>query len=547
MTPGESAPKRRPWWIGLPAAALIVGLAATAALALLSEGQYTRNQQRLLTLRMHDAAALLTAALPSLETPLASTAALADATNGNVSRFTRFAAPLVHGPTAQFASVSLWLLAAPRQGPVAVAGTRPKLAALPAKAAAALFTRATRTRTLTVVGLLSEPSPRLGYAFVTRGAAAGFAAYAEAPLPADHRSPLQGSSAFAGLNYALYLGRSQKRSDLLLTNLGHPPAPDSSDAQTVPFGDSELTLVMSSQASLAGTLPQLLPWIIAAVGLALSLAASLLTLRLVERRRAAEGLASELDLTARENRRLYAEQRDIAQTLQHALLPADLPSPDGVQTSGRYEASQEGVEIGGDWYDVIEVGDGGLLMVVGDVSGHGLGAATTMAELRFAIRAYAADGDGPERILTKLSGMVSVAEGGQLATVVCALLEQDAGRVTLASAGHLPPLLLANGDASFLETEVGPPLGVQSGADYSAHTFDVPASATLVGYTDGLVELRNESLDQSLERLRTAAGGEDAELPELLDRLVKKLPAESHPDDIAIVGVRWTAKRTATS
>ena len=137
--------------------------------------------------------------------------------------------------------------------------------------------------------------------------------------------------------------------------------------------------------------------------------------------------------------------------------------------------------------------------------------------------------------------MVSVIEAGQLATVVCALLEPDACKITFTSAGHLPPLLLSDGEARFLESEVGPPIGVDATATYVARTIDAPADATLIAYTDGLVELRGESLDRGLERLRNAAGGEDAELAELLDRLVRELPPGSPQDDIAIVGVRWTA------
>ncbi|MGH2877415.1 MAG: PP2C family protein-serine/threonine phosphatase, partial [Solirubrobacteraceae bacterium] len=330
-------------------------------------------------------------------------------------------------------------------------------------------------------------------------------------------------------------------------NVRHLPVPGPSDSMSVPFGDNALTLVMSSQVSLDGALPRLLPWLIGAVGLLLSLAAALITVRLIERRRSAERLARELDETARENERLYGEQRNIAQTLQRALLPSGLPGREGVEASGRYEAAEEGAEIGGDWYDVIEMGDRRLLMVVGDVSGHGLSAATTMAELRFAIRAYAAQGDGPQQILTKLSSMVNVVEAGQLATVVCALLDPDARRITFTSAGHLPPLLLAGGEARFLETEVGPPIGVQQGAAYVASTIEVSEHATLVGYTDGLVELRGENLDRGLERLRIAASGEDEGLPALLDRLVSELRPGSPQDDIAIVGVRWTAQtQTAT-
>ena len=115
-----------------------------------------------------------------------------------------------------------------------------------------------------------------------------------------------------------------------------------------------------------------------------------------------------LERIAEENRRLYSEQRTIAQTLQHALLPEALPKIQGVETGARYEAGVEGVDIGGDWYDLIALDDHRLLLVVGDVSGRGVRAAATMASLRYAIHAYAAQNDPPATILTKLSKLVNV-------------------------------------------------------------------------------------------------------------------------------------------
>src|SRR6185312_10544808 len=195
----------------------------------------------------------------------------------------------------------------------------------------------------------------------------------------------------------------------------------------------------------------------------------------------------------------------------------------------------------GDWYDVIELEDGRLLLVVGDVSGHGLRAATTMAELRYAIRAYAAQSDGPAEILTKISRLVHVSESGQLATVLCATVDTEARQLSITSAGHLPPLLLANGDSRYLDAEIGVPIGVQEGTVYRSTTVTVPAGATIIAFTDGLVETRGESLDQGLDRLRAAATRHDVGLPELLGTLVGEMSNGGSQDDIAIVGVRWTS------
>lgn len=527
--------------VWLPVATLVVGLLVTGALALVSHDQYASNEKRLLGLRVRDAAALIAESLPSTQTPLASAAELADATSGNVQKFRRFVAPYVgSGPGKRFVSVSLWRLAAPQRGPVAVEGARPKLA-LSMSRASAFFAQGARTAELKVIGLLQPPDLRLGYAFATPGSTGGFAAYGETRLPANRRSRLQSSSQFAGLDYAVYLGRGQQPQHLLATNLAQPTPRGQTAVEIVPFGDRAFTLAMSSRQPLAGSLPQHLPWIILAVGVLLAACAALVAMRLTQRRRGAERLAGRLEVTASENQRLYAEQRTIAQTLQHALLPEQLPQIAGVQTSARYEAGEEGVDIGGDWYDVLELGDGRLLLVVGDVSGRGLRAATTMALLRYAIHAYAAQRDQPPEILTKLSHLVSLADSGQMATILCALIDVERHEISVTSAGHLPPLLIRNGDGHYVESEIGLPIGVEPGSSYTSTTISAPPAATLVAFTDGLVEHRGEDLDQSLARLRQAAIGRDAALPDLLSKLVSELQSGPSRDDIAIVGLRWTS------
>jgi serine phosphatase RsbU (regulator of sigma subunit) len=301
---------------------------------------------------------------------------------------------------------------------------------------------------------------------------------------------------------------------------------------TIPFGDTFLTVRATRRASLAGSLPRDLPWVIGIVGVLLTIGAGALTIRLIQRRRRTEQLADE-------NRQLYAEQRGIAQTLQHALLPAELPQLHGLQASARYEAGVEGVEIGGDWYDAIAVGDKRLLLVVGDVSGRGLQAATTMAALRYGIHAYAAQGDEPGTILTKLNKLVSVKSSGQLATVLCALVDPDARELTITSAGHLPPLLISDGRGEFVNTDVGLPIGVDRNAEYTSVTVPVAPGATLLAFTDGLVERRGESIDVGLGRLREHAASNHATLDELLTRVVSNLRHDGAEDDTAIAGIRW--------
>ncbi len=516
---------------------MIAGLGLTGALAWVSHSQYLHNEKRLLALRVHDAGALLSEALAPTQLPLVTAAELADATNGNVARFRRLVGSDVGGGPAQFASISLWRVSDPQLGPLAVVGVRPKLESSMSQATQ-LLTSATRTPSATVVGLLAPPAPSLGYITLAPDNQRRFAVYGERPLPADRRSRYQSTSEFAGLNYAVYFGKSERARDLLVTDLSHLPQTGTTDTETIPFGTASLTLVMSPRASLEGTLPEDLPWIIVIVGVILSAGAALAALSLIVRRHDAELLAARLALTASENQRLYAEQRGIAQTLQHALLPDRLPCLPGTETSGRYQAGERGVDIGGDWYDVIGIDERRLLLVVGDVSGRGLKAATTMAELRYAIRAYAVQGDPPDLILTKLSQLLKTSVTGQLATILCVMFDAQERELSVTSAGHLPPLLIQNGAAGFLHSEVGLPVGVDVNASYRSAIADLGEEGTLLAYTDGLVEHRGESLDEGLARLREAAAAETAPLPELLSNLLSELPASA--DDIAIVGMRWT-------
>ena len=536
--PGE----RWPYWIATGTVAL--GLLVTAALALLSHSLYTSNEKRLLELRGREVASVIASAQPATQTTFASAAAFADATHGDPRQFRHFIAPDVGSARAQqFVSISLWRLRAPDAPPIVTLGTPSTLTPRTAQTRAFLAENAA-TPKLSVIGLRHGPLlTGIGYAFDTPGTGR-YLVYGERPLPKDRRSRFRKDQAFSEINYAFYLGPAADPNNLLVTSVSHPPIRGTTQRVTVPFGNTVLTLVIGPRQSLAGTLPQRLPWIIAIGGVILSLGVGWLVARLTRRRRSAEHLAGQLESALTENQRLYAEQRTIAQTLQQALLPDELPPLQGAEASARYEPGEQGVEIGGDWYDVIPLSDRRLLLVVGDVSGRGLAAGTTMASLRYAIHAYAAQHDRPEEILRKLSRILSVSDGGQLATVLCALIDIDAHTITLASAGHLPPLLMDGGQAAYLDTDVGVPIGVEHDVSYTSRTLTAPAHATFLAFTDGLVERRGEQLDDGLDRLRAVAMASppdgNGDLQDLLDRLLGELRAGSQSDDTAIVGLRWT-------
>jgi serine phosphatase RsbU (regulator of sigma subunit) len=135
---------------------------------------------------------------------------------------------------------------------------------------------------------------------------------------------------------------------------------------------------------------------------------------------------------------------------------------------------------------------------------------------------------------------VNVNADGQLATVLCAHLDVGRREVTVTSAGHLPPLLISDGHAEYVRSEVGLPVGVEAKAAYASATVTAPSGATFLAFTDGLVERRgDESIDEGLARLRDAAAGQEVDLPVLLGELVSASHAEATADDIAILGLRW--------
>jgi serine phosphatase RsbU (regulator of sigma subunit) len=210
-----------------------------------------------------------------------------------------------------------------------------------------------------------------------------------------------------------------------------------------------------------------------------------------------------------------------------------------VDLAFRYLPGASGVDIGGDWYDVIPLDDTRFMIVVGDVSGRGVRAGAVMASLRFAIRAFASQGDSPPVILAKLTRLVDVDHDDHFATVQCAIVDVAGSTVAIASAGHPNPLLLYGDVVQFVDTPVGAPVGVTRSAVYESVSVSVPPHATLLAFTDGLFERRGESIDDGLERLRRAARCGGGSLEALLTEIVQAQASDDVHDDVAILGVRW--------
>ncbi|MCH5672177.1 PP2C family protein-serine/threonine phosphatase [Streptomyces gilvus] len=237
-----------------------------------------------------------------------------------------------------------------------------------------------------------------------------------------------------------------------------------------------------------------------------------------------------------DNARRFEHNRDIAETLQRALL-TDLPSAPGLRLAARYLPATHGLNIGGDWYDAFPQPDGGLIAVVGDVTGHGLHAAVMMSQLRTALRAYAVDGAGPGTLLTRLHIFLHHLQPDLYATAVIARLHPDEPTLTWAAAGHPPPVLrTADGRVHTLDAKPGAMLGIPLSQEIPDHTVPLPPGSTLALYTDGLVERRAQGIDPGIARLATALGGfEPAELERDLegsaDLILDPLLSDSERDD----------------
>jgi serine phosphatase RsbU (regulator of sigma subunit) len=243
-----------------------------------------------------------------------------------------------------------------------------------------------------------------------------------------------------------------------------------------------------------------------------------------------------------DNARRYSRERATALTLQRSLLPTGLSAPSSVEVRHRYLPGSKMIEVGGDWYESIALPGGRVALVVGDVAGHGVRAAVTMGRLRTAIRTLARLELPPAETLQQLDELMhelGVREP-HFATCVYAVFDAVSGSCEVASAGHLPPLLVPpEGDSEFLDLSPSPPLGIGSGPVHT-RTFKIKDGSLLVLYTDGLVERRTSDIDEGLTRLRETFGPGSASRPleDLCKATLAGVYADDQRDDIALLVAR---------
>lgn len=244
--------------------------------------------------------------------------------------------------------------------------------------------------------------------------------------------------------------------------------------------------------------------------------------------------------------RLYKRASQVSQALQASLLPGALAEGPWFELAARYVPGTADLRIGGDWYDSQVMPDGTVALSVGDIAGHGVEAAAKMGELRSAMMALRLVRSAPDELISVVHRLV--ADLDYFATVTCVRLDPT-GNLQWASAGHLPPLAVSDNAARILSTDQTPPLGVGYTGRVPLNRYRLNPRDTVLIFTDGLVERRDQVIDEGLELLCARAAEHDkTTLAELIDEL---LTIRDHPsstgDDVAVLAARWQLPATATS
>ena len=263
-----------------------------------------------------------------------------------------------------------------------------------------------------------------------------------------------------------------------------------------------------------------------------------------------------------DNAQRYSRERATALTLQRSMLPTGLSSPSSVEVKHRYLPGSKLIEVGGDWYESIALPGGRVALVVGDVAGHGVRAAVTMGRLRTAIHTLAMLELPPAETLQQLNELMQElgVREPHFATCVYAIFDAVSGTCEVASAGHLPPLLVRpDGTNELLDVMPAPPLGVGTGLIQS-RVLQIEDGSLLVLYTDGLVEKRGRDIDEGLGRLRDifGPGSTDQPLEDLCRATLAGVYGDQQRDDIALLVARlrriapdhvvsWTLQSELTS
>lgn len=521
---------RRRRHLRVPLVVLVVGVLVFAGVSLACWSFARDAEERLLQERTDEAAAALNLSVANVRAPLDTAAAFARVTEGDPDYFGLALEDQIGGE-GLFSSAALFEVGS--DAPIATAGEQLALGQSGTPTLATLLDR-TAEAPFVVVDLLTA-GRRLGYAVVDNPNSPAYVVYAERILSPDPTVRRRNDEPFARLDYLIYLGT--ETDDHLLGGSTEPPLSGRTATASSPFGDQQLLLVMRPIEPLNGWFFANLWWMVAGVGVLLSIAAAMLTQRLRARRDEAESLAND-------NARLYAEQRHIAETLQLSLLPQQLDAPAGVDVAARYWPAGEASLIGGDFYDVFRVDDRRWAVVIGDVCGKGIEAAAITGLVRHTARASARTSVSPSTVLRDIHDALSDHRPTTFCTV-CFLYvhELQGGRrqITLSLGGHPRPLLRRADGAVAEIGEPGTLLGLIPPvlADVAA---TVEPGDTIVLYTDGLTDAPPDQAVPIEELIELIANEGAAPVETVIDQ-IRPLKRRRRPhgssDDTALLVIRF--------
>jgi hypothetical protein len=503
-----------------------------AGLSALATHTVVRDQERrLLNERASEVSLVFTSALGSATTSLDSVSAVLRVTGPTPNAFAKAAAAA--GPAAGETVALVRRQPGGAFDVLATSGSSFKVGEILGGARRSALSRAAKAGPTSTGVLGSGKARSLGFAQQVTGipgATSPAYLYREVALGALSGGKQASKAAFHEVDVVLYASPTMDPAQLLISTSGGPIP--TKDARFVPLkaGADTWLLGVRPKASLVGGVASNAWWVVLiAIAIAGLLLASMIQFAI--RRR-------DVALS------LYAAEHQQAETLQRSLLPS-LPELPGLDLAARYEAGGVGQQVGGDWFDVFGLPDGGAGFAIGDVMGHDLEAAAAMSQVRAALRAYAYDGGAPGEVLTRLDEFVMTFELTQLVSVIYGVLSPvapDGSRtVRYANAGHLPPLLQdPDGAVIALDDGRSVVIGVPFVEARVEATRSVQAGSTLLLFTDGLLEAPDRSLAETIPALeRTVAGHPPAAgCDALCDRVLAARPEQTLRDDIALLAVR---------
>jgi hypothetical protein len=516
---------------------VLVALALTTAAVWATFVGIRDQGRRLLKERTGEVGLVLTQAIDAIPTGLQQLGAVLDATHGDMQAFQTAAQTQVDASPAPFDIA--WLR------PDATGGYRVVAAAGAGDIHAGEVITDERVQTLDAAMHSDVVVPTsvigkeriLGFAIGAPSAPPGTVLYRQSTLGPAVTPPSAASTApFSELDVAVYSSTRPDRSSILTATTRELPLDGEVRSQPLVVGAAQWLLTVKARVPLVGRLTADAPWVVLGVGLLGTVLIGLVVETVARRRDAALAL--------------YEVEHHVAESMQRALLPR-LPELPGLELAARYLASGAGQQVGGDWFDAFPVAGGRCGIVVGDVIGHDVAAASAMAQIRALLRGFAVDAGSPAEVLTRLDRVVDELQLTQLVTVFYGLLEPpaaDGSRVLhYSNAGHVPPVLRRpDGTVEPLVGGASVVIGAPVPAEYAESESHLPVGSTLALFTDGLVEVPGGSLTDGLGRVADIVARLGEHEPEALcDDLLEEVSVRALRDDVALLVVRVTSTPAA--